>query len=271
MNGERTHSADPSCKDPEPSGGLEEIRQIIDRKPSLRTLYSEIYGRFARCLEHCPSEGIALELGSGAGFLKEVIPDVVTSDVVKDPRNDLCVDARKMPFPDQSLRAIFMFNVFHHIPDVAAFLREADRCLMPGGRIFMVDQNLGPISYPILKYLHHEPIDRHAEDWAFESSGPMSGANGALAWMVFRRDSARLRREYPNLRLLRYEPHTPFRYWWSGGLKRWSLLPRWAFGFATRVDRALCRIWPILGSFVDVELVRVRPALSSEAIQEPTE
>jgi len=234
----------------------QETRSLFQRKPALRKLYLEVYQKFARCLLQCPSDGIVLELGSGAGFLKEVIPEVMTSDLLDYPGLDLKVDATKMPFPDSSIRAIFMVNVFHHLPDAAAFLKEADRCLKPGGRIFIVDQHLGVISYPVLKYLHHEPMDRDSKDWTFQTTGPLSGANGALAWMVFKRDLKRFKREFPGLKIVRNEPHTPLRYWWVGGLKSWSLLPGFAFKFATVLDQLLSRITSRLCSFIDIELVK---------------
>ena len=215
-----------------------------------------MYSRFAACLARCPAQGIAVEIGSGGGFAKEVIPELVTTDTVAYEGVDRVVDATRMPFPDASVRAILMLNVFHHIPDVEAFLREATRCLRPDGRLLIVDEHPGFIGLPIYRHLHHEPFRPDTPEWRFESEGPLSGANGALAWMVFRRDRARFERDFPGLRLLSYEPHTPFRYWLTGGLKRWCLLPGALFGIASRVDRALIRLSPEFGSFVDVEVAR---------------
>ena len=106
--------------------------------------------------------------------------------------------------------------------------------------------------------MHHEPFRMDASEWNFESTGPLSGANGALTWIVFQRDRKRFQILFPQLELVRYEPHSPFRYWLSGGLKHWSLLPSWAFGPATALDRVLVRVAPETGSFVDVELVKRR-------------
>ena len=95
-----------------------------------------------------------------------------------------------------------------------------------------------------------------AAGWTFEPSGPLSSANGALCWMVFRRDRADFETRFRRLSLERYQPHTPLRYWLSGGLKRWTLLPRVLYPAATALDCALAAAWPDTGSFVDVELVR---------------
>ena len=234
-----------------------EIRTLIRNKGFLRRFYEEVYGKYADVLTRAPREGIAVELGSGGGFVKDIIPDMITSDTIPYDGVDRVVDATQMPFADGELRAIFLMNVFHHIPDASAFLREAERCLKPGGRVFLFDQYPGWISTPILKHAHHEPFVPDASEWRFASSGPLSGANGALAWIVFHRDREKFRAEFPGLRLERFEPGTPLRYWVSGGLKKWSLLPGWAFGAASMLDRGLTAITPRLASFVDIELVRL--------------
>jgi SAM-dependent methyltransferase len=235
---------------------LEALKQTIGRKPALRSFYREVYARFSACLERCPEAGKVLELGSGGGFAREVLPELVTSDVIPYSNVDAVIDAREMPFAEGSLRAILMFDVFHHIPDVGRFLAEAERCLVPHGRVFMVEPHRGILSTPILKYLHHEAHDAHVKDWRFVSTGPLSSANTALPWVVFQRDRTQFEQRFPKLRLVRYEPHSPLRYWLSGGLKSWSLLPEWAFSPATRLDRALSAVHPSLGSFVDIELAR---------------
>jgi SAM-dependent methyltransferase len=234
-----------------------DIVHIIKSKPSLLRLYGEYYSKFAAALSRCPESGLALEIGSGMGFSKEYVPSLETSDVIPYPGIEHLVDATKMPFQSSQLRGIFMLNVFHHIPDVGAFLSEASRCLMSGGRIFIIDQHHGWISRWILRYVHHEGYDSKVTDWPFTSEGPLTSANGALAWIVFKRDEAILTEKYPNLKLLYYRTHTPFRYWLAGGLKKWSILPLFLFNFASRLDSLLIHFFPEMGSFVEVELVRI--------------
>jgi SAM-dependent methyltransferase len=239
----------------DPSRG-DALRQTIARKPALQDFYRDVYARYAECIARTPPGGIALELGSGAGFAKDVLPELVTSDVLPYDGVDEVVDGTAMPFADGALRFIGMLNVFHHIPDPPAFLAEAQRCLMPGGRMLIVDQHCGWISKPILRHAHHEPFRPDADRWEFDSTGPLSGANGALAWIVFRRDQQRFARDYPGLELVRYAPHTPLRYWLAGGLKSWSLLGRRSGALARAADETLIRVAPDAGSFVDVEVVR---------------
>lgn len=235
---------------------IREIREIIDRKPSLKYFYREIYRRYADCLKRCPAKGLALELGSGGGFAGERVPELITSDILPYEGMDLAADGTMLPFRDGSLRFVCMTNVFHHIPDVELFFRETQRCLVPGGRILIVDQHPGLISRPLLKYLHHEPFVHDAAEWRFVTTGPLSGANGALPWLVFVRDREKFARLFPRLGIVGYSPRTPLGYWLAGGLKRWNLLPRRVIGTVERLDRLLLRCSSSFASFADIEIVK---------------
>jgi SAM-dependent methyltransferase len=237
-------------------GRIAEIRAIIEAKPALKRFYSEVYAKYVESLAKCPREGLAVELGSGGGFAQRIIPELLTTDVLPYDGVDRVVDATRMPFEDQSVRFFGMMDVFHHIPDVAAFLHEVRRCLMPGGRLLVIDQHLGWIGKPILRYLHHEPFCPNAKDWRFETSGPLSGANGALTWIVFVRDLAKFTSEFPELQLLKYRPFAPLTYWLSGGLKPWCLLSSATYSIVNLLDRMLLSISADFGSFVEIEIRR---------------
>jgi SAM-dependent methyltransferase len=246
-------SAAPSIDDPERADLL---RRRIQGKGFLRRFYAEVYARYAESLSRCPSEGGAVELGSGMGFVREHLPGILKTDVLPYPGLNAVMDGTRMPFADESLRFIAMLDVFHHIPDVGAFLAEAERCLRPGGRLFIVDQYPGWISTPLYKYVHTEPYRPDSREWRFDTTGPLSGANGALAWIVFRRDLKVFQSRYPNLRVTMYRPHSPIRYWISGGLKWWTLVPAGAFPLATRIDRMISGISERWSSFVDIEVIK---------------
>ncbi len=239
------------------TGRAHELRERLAYKPALAAWYREAYERYVACLERCPPAGLMVELGAAGGFAKELIPELIAADVMPYPGLDTVVDSTHLPFADQSLRALFMLDVFHHINDVELFLCEVSRCLQPRGRLFLVDQHKGLLSTPIYRYLLGEPFDPSASDWRFDASGPLSGANGALAWLVFVRDRGRFEKQFPELRLVQYRPHSPLRYWLAGGLRPWSLLPGWAYQPVTYLDETLAGLWPALGSFVDIEIERV--------------
>ena len=234
-----------------------EIRTIIEKKPALKRFYEEVYQKYLSCLDRCEPGGLILEIGSGAGFAKEVIPNIITSDVVDYPQIDLVLDATNMDFPDNSFSCICMFNVLHHIPNAPAFFSEAARCLKPGGRVCMIEPYPGWIGAWVYRYLHHEDYDPNVKHWEFESHGPVSDANNALPYVIFERDLDKFKQQFPCFSMLRFEPHTPLRYWFMGGLKSWSVLPHWSYGFFSWIDQKLINISPKFGSFVDIELMKI--------------
>lgn len=234
----------------------ENIRARIQSKESLARLYNEFYYRYAHCIKKCPADGIVLEIGSGAGLLKNIVPNVVTTDILSYKTVDMVMDASRLPFSDNSIKSIFILNTLHHISNSKSFFHETVRCLKPGGRILIIDKYHGWFSNLIYKYFHHEPFDPKATNWGFESSGPLSGANGALCWMIFYRDRHLFKKYFPSLEIVKLSPNTPLRYWLSGGLKSWTLLPGSLFQMSTRLDNWLSQNIPSLCSVVDVELVK---------------
>lgn len=104
--------------------------QIIRSKPFLRKLYEEWYPDIAT---HFPSDALVLELGSGAGFLKEFIPELITSELFSTPGAERVIDAQAIAMAEASLDGIVMTDVLHHIPDCSSFFHEAPRVIRPGG------------------------------------------------------------------------------------------------------------------------------------------
>lgn len=244
----------PNLDDP---SHITQIHSILASKASLRLLYEENYLKIKSALSTCPGSGSILELGSGGGFFKKYVPEVITSDILGYPDLDVTLDATALPFKDLSLKAIFMLNVLHHIRDVPAFFQDANRVLVSGGRIFIVDPYPGVLSKPIYRYLHQEPFHPEALEWQLPiGGGPLSQANSALAWIVFIRDRLIFEKRFPNLRISSLTPSTPIRYWLIGGLKRWYLLPKFAFGMATKLDQLLLKISSECASFLEIQLVK---------------
>jgi SAM-dependent methyltransferase len=188
--------------------------QVIRDKPFLRKIYSEWYRMIASRIP--AGGGRVLEIGSGAGYFAELEPEAIQSEVFFCRNVDIVADACQLPFPTGSLKAVVMTDVFHHIPKPEAFLEEAKRCLRPGGRIVMVEPWVSSWSKLIYRYLHHEPFVPEAASWEIPESGPLSGANGALPWIIFVRDRSTMRRKFPELAVEEIRPMMPMRYLVSG-------------------------------------------------------
>jgi SAM-dependent methyltransferase len=215
----------------------EERRSIIQEKEFLRRIYVEWYRMVAA--EVPDGKDAVLELGSGAGFFDEFLPETITSEVFFCGHIRAVLDGENLPLASRSLRAIVMCDVLHHIPDSEMFLREADRCLLKGGRIVMIEPWVTAWSRIIYTNLHHEPFAPNAPEWRFDSTGPLSGANGALPWMIFERDRDRFGRKFPNFSVRKIEPFMPFRYLLSGGVSLRSLMPTAAFGALSGLETLL--------------------------------
>lgn len=229
-------------------------REILARKPFLRRIYREWYESIAEALP--PPPGDVLEIGSGAGFMREHIPGLITSDVLALPGVAMVLDGERLPFADGTLRAIVMTDVLHHIPRVREFLAEADRTLRRGGAVVMVEPWNTPWSRFIYRHFHPEPFAPAAKDWEFPSQGPLSGANGALPWILFRRDRQRFAREFPRLDVESIRPMMPLRYLLSGGVGYRKFMPDATFPFWRRVEGALDRWRDHLAMFARITLVK---------------
>jgi SAM-dependent methyltransferase len=230
-------------------------RRIIRSKPFLRRLYDEWYKSIVAGLPGV--DGPVVELGSGAGHLEEFLPGVVKSEILTCPHVAVVLDAGFLPFADASLRALTMTDVFHHLPKPEAFLREAVRCLRPGGSVVMIEPWVTSWSRFVYRRLHPEPFDPDAQSWEFPSSGPLSGANSALPWIVFNRDRGRFHTEFPLLRIESVEPMMPVRYLLSGGVSLRSLQPGWTFPLWRSLERALKPYWPAMAMFARIVIRRI--------------
>jgi SAM-dependent methyltransferase len=199
-------------------------RQIIRGNGFLEQIYREWCEAICRHLPDVPGE--VLELGSGGGVLADYIPGAITSEVFPCSGIRMVADGRSLPLASGSLRAIALVDVLHHIPEVRGFFREAERCLVPGGAVIMLEPWVSRWSRFVYTRFHHEPFQSESPDWSFPEQGPLSGANIALPWMVFERDRALFETEFPKLRIEQVQPLMPFRYLVSGGVSMRGLMPR---------------------------------------------
>ena len=247
------HPAARGCEVDDPETTVRR-RTIIRDKVFLRRIYEEWYDALAAAL--APGEEPALELGSGAGFLRDRVPHVVASDILAVPGLDIVLDATALPFRAASLRGIVMTNVMHHLRDVGAFLREAARCVRPGGTVVMLEPWHTPWSRFIYTRFHPEPFVPDAPDWTAPASGPLSGANGALPWIVFARDRRRFDAEFPAWQIQSVDLTMPFRYVLSGGVSMRALVPEMTFGFWRWLEARLSSCAGLLAMFARIVLVR---------------
>jgi SAM-dependent methyltransferase len=232
-------------------------RNILRSKPFMRRLYMDYYREFAAAVGEDSENKVFVELGSGGGFIKEVMPNVITSDVLKLTYVDKVFSALEMPFDNDSVDAFFMINVVHHISDSKAFFAEALRCLKPGGKIIMIEPANTAWSRFIFKHFHHEAFDPQGQ-WGLDRSAPLSCANDALVWIIFWRDREIFEKQFPEFQINRRENHTPFRYLLSGGFTLRQLAPSFTYGLIKMLELALRPMRDCIGMFQTIELTKIK-------------
>lgn len=210
-----------------------------------KRLFFDWYSEIAH---HIPSmDGDVVEVGSGDGELKKVIPDCITSDIIEG--NDRVFSAENMPFKNGSLKAILMINVLHHLRYTMTFYTEAIRCLKTGGRVIMIEPTNTLWSHFIYSCFHYEPFNVNGN-----LSNTISYPNNASTWITFRRDyECIFSREYPELKLLIYRNHTPLSYILSGGKRLNSRIP----AFVYPIIRLMEKPFSFMGLFTTVVLEKI--------------
>lgn len=229
-------------------------RRVVLQKPFLKKIYDEWYRAILASLPG--GAGRVLELGSGGGYLERHLPEVVTSDILRLTGVQVIADARALPFASDSLRAVVMVNVLHHIPDLDSFFRSASRSVRPGGAMILIEPWMSRWASWVYNNLHHESFDPDSADWSTASSGPVSGANGALAWIAFERDRGRFERQYPEWRIDRVTPMMPLRYLVSGGVSLRTLMPGWSYSLWGHLERLVEAVVGPSPMFAKIELSR---------------
>ena len=101
--------------------------------------------------------------------------------------------------------------------------------------------------------LHPEPFITNAETWEIPSTGPLSGANGALPWLVFRRDRKKYDNLFPMLRIKKIEPFMPISYMLSGGVSMRSLIPGFLYKPMRFIEGLLDQDACAMFAFIEIE------------------
>jgi len=212
---------------------------VWNERPVLRRLYRDWYRLIKGHLAEVP--GTHVELGSGIGRFREVVPDVVTTDIEPTPWADAVVDGETLPYADGSLANLVLIDVFHHLSRPAAFLSEASRALHPGGRVVILDPYCSPVSTLAYSRFHEERVDLRAPSLADDpeiASSPYS-SNQARATLVFFRDRGSFERRWPELRIVERRRLSFFLYPLSGGFSRPALVPAALYAPFSVLERML--------------------------------
>ena len=222
-------------------------RQSWQRKPHLRAVYHRFHELISSRLDRSVP-GYIVELGSGMGSIKEVIPDCVTTDLFPNPWLDRQENAYQLSFADASVSNLILFDVWHHLRYPGTALMEFRRVLAPGGRLFILDPAMSWTGRIIYGLFHHEPLGmRLPLTWdaplGFKpADADYFAAQGAATRIFWRREDAERLKGWD---LAEVRPFPSFEYFATGGFSGPELGGDALFRFWKGLDRILSP-WPRL-------------------------
>jgi len=236
-------------------------RERLIHNRNLMFWYERLYRSIFRNMEDIMKLNI-LEIGSGTSPLKRFYPSVTTSDILDMEHLDIifdCHDIDKVKkFKDCSIDVITMTNVIHHLQKPILFLEKAAIKLKPGGKIIITEPYFSIFSYPIFKFIHHEPTDFSIEKPELASvEGPLSSANQALPHMIFFSRKAFIKRLSRIYSIKSVKPFTFISYFLTGGISHNSYIPNVLYRTVFELDLFLSLLMrKLFCSFATVILVK---------------
>ena len=214
------------------------------RKPLLQKIYRDFYSEIAGELRS-DLPGETVEIGSGIGNLKTVVPEALATDIFPNPWLDRIENAYALSFEDVSVANLILFDVWHHLEYPGTALAEFHRVLAPGGRLIIFDPAMGLLGRIVYGLFHHEPLALKDEiRWrapADFSPGEMTyyAAQGNAQRIFFSGEGAS---ELDDWRTVRRSLFAGIPYVASGGFRGPQLYPESLLPALRVIDRMASRV-----------------------------
>jgi len=226
---------------------IHENRVAWEKKPALRRIYRGFYEEIAAALPK-GVQGLTVELGSGMGNIKEVLPKCITSDLFPNPWLDRVENAYALSFGPQTVANLILFDVWHHLQYPGAALREFRRVLAPGGVVVLFEPSMGLLGRSVYGMFHHEPLGLGKSiDWEipenFDPTNQTYYAAQGNCWRLAREYMPKPAGERPavlagwEVERVKYFP--ALSYLLSGGFRGPQLYPDVALPALRAVEKAL--------------------------------
>ena len=129
--------------------------------------------RFSWMNEFIDENHSGIEVGSGAGFLKDFIKNknLKLTDLGEDEHLDYKnIDAQNTGFSDGSFDYVIASNMIHHIPFPIRFFREMNRILKKGGRLIIFESYCSIVFQIVTMIMRHEGFDFTVNVWDEEEA-----------------------------------------------------------------------------------------------------
>jgi SAM-dependent methyltransferase len=229
-----------------------EVQKNLDswsKKPILRKIYFKFYKTIQEALnKNIP--GKIVELGSGIGNLKLCVPECVCTDLFPSPWIDQVENAYELSFGDNSLNALILFDVWHHLKYPGTILREFNRVLAKNGRLIIFDPDISFLGFIVYGLFHPEPVRYFSK---IEWDAPEGTDFKKLEYYAAQGNASRVFRkkkyaaELNDWRVVSISRMASISYIASGGYSRKQLYPDKLYNFFCYLDR-ICSILPLFFS-----------------------
>ncbi len=132
-------------------------REAWQRKPMLQEVYYGFFRLIGTRLDR-QIPGLVVELGSGMGCIKEVLPQCLTTDLFPNPWLDRQENCYALSLGSDSVSNLILFDVWHHLRYPGTALQEFHRVLTPGGRLILFEPAASWLGRLVYLCFHHEPV-----------------------------------------------------------------------------------------------------------------
>lgn len=214
------------------------------KKATLQKIYLEFYKSIAVQINTGIS-GKIVELGSGIGNMKMVVPEVICTDIFNNPWIDQVENAYKLSFENKSVSNIILFDVFHHLKYPGTALNEFRRVLNENGRIIIFEPAMSAFGFLVYGLLHHEPVQMFKKiSWFAEKDSDLN----TKEYYAAQGNASRIfgTSHYKNLlndwNIVTIKKRSSLAYVLSGGYSKPQLYPDFLFPFIELIDKVLSYI-----------------------------
>jgi len=226
------------------------------RKPLLQKIYRDFYAEIARELRR-DLLGETVEIGSGIGNLKAVVPEALATDIFPNPWLDRVENAYALSFKDESVANLILFDVWHHLQYPGTALAEFRRVLTDSGRLIIFDPAMGMLGRIVYGLFHHEPLGLKEKLpwWAPSGFSPDQMTYYAAqgnAHRVFLSDECAA--DLDDWRVVRRSLMAGIPYVASGGFSGPQLYPQSLLPVLRAIDRVASRVPALLATRLLVTL-----------------
>ena len=127
-----------------------------------------LHQRFNWMNDYINKDDLGIEVGSGAGFLKDYIKNknLKLTDMSNDEHLDFKnIDAQSTGFPDESFNYVIASNMIHHVPYPIKFFREMNRILKKNGKLIIFEAYCSIFFQIATMIMRHEGFNFNVNVW----------------------------------------------------------------------------------------------------------